>query len=91
MINNVYAIKNVLANRYNDIFQYPTDQFAVQRIREIAANHPEAIKLDESELYRVASFEVETGKISGLENPVKIELETTKVPIEGIEKELTNK
>lgn len=90
MTNNIYAIYNILSKRYNDIFQYPTDEFARQRIQEVGRNHPEILRLDESELYKLGSFDVETGEFIKLEKPVQIEMQKPeKTGIENYEKELT--
>lgn len=75
MINNIYSLKNILSGRFNDIFEYPTDNYAKARVEEIAKAHPEAIKIDEVELYRLAAIDVETGKITSFEEPVRIELD----------------
>lgn len=90
MINNIYSIKNILSKRFNDIFEYPTDEFAKQRVTEIATKNPEYIRIDESELYRVGCIDVETGVITPLSTPVLINLEKTPgTPAEVIERDLT--
>lgn len=92
MINNIYSIKNILSKRFNDIFEYPTDEFAKQRVTEIAKRNPEYIRIDESELYRVGCIDVETGCITPLAEPVLINLEKTSgTAAEQIEKDLTTK
>lgn len=92
MINNIYSIKNILSKRFNDIFEYPTDEFAKQRVTEIAQKNPEYIRIDESELYRVGCIDVENGIITPLSTPVLINLEKNQgTEAERIEKDLTNK
>lgn len=81
MVNNIYSLKNVLSARFNDIFEYPSDAYAEARVKEAAEKNPENIKLEELELYRLGAIEVETGKITAMEKPIKIEI-TKKTVIE---------
>lgn len=74
MTNNIYVMKNVLSQRYNDVMQYPTDDYASKRITEFAKLNQQ-FKLEETELYKVAVIDIETGKVTALENPVLIEIE----------------
>lgn len=92
MVNNLYAIYNILSKRYNNVSEYPTDEYAKQRILETGKAHPEYIRLDESELYRIGCMDVETGVVTPLSEPVLIKIEESeyKTPIEAIEKDLTN-
>lgn len=91
MINNIYSIYNILSKRFEQIYEFPTDNYARQRIIEIAKENPRYIRLDESELYRIGSMEIETGRLVSMEKPLLVEIETgAATPIENIEKELTN-
>lgn len=73
MVNNIYCLKNVLSGRFADIFEFPTDAYAEARVKEAAAKSPEHFNLDELELYRLGAIEVETGKITSMEEPILIE------------------
>lgn len=86
MVNNIYSLKNVLSGRYGDIFEYPTDNYAKARVEELGKAHPEAVKLDEVELYRIGCIDVETGKIVPMEEPIEIKLDGTDNIIEAEEK-----
>ena len=77
MINNIYVLKNTLARRYNDIMTYPTDEYAKARIKEFAEKSGQ-LNLEETELYRIGSMDVEQGRIIPLEEPIKIDLEIDK-------------
>ena len=83
MINNIYSLKNVLSGRFADIFEYPTDAYASERVKEASQKNPEYIKLDENELYRLGTIEVESGKIVPLAEPVLIKIDNKSI----IEKE----
>lgn len=87
MINNIYSLKNILSGRFADVFTYPTDAYAEARVKEIAEKNQEQFKLEELELYRLGCIEVETGKLSSLEEPLLIEI-TEKNVIEREEEKL---
>ena len=69
MLNNVYVLYNNLAKRYNDVFAYPTDEFAAARLREA---YP-APRLEELELCRVGTYSLETG-IFETHAPIRVPL-----------------
>lgn len=71
MLNNVYALFNRLSCRYGDVIVYPTDGFALARLKE---SLPQVYKLsnpfDELELCRIGSFDAETGKLYSLKDGI---------------------
>ena len=71
MKNNVYVIYNKLSCRYGDVQAYPTDSFAVTRIREIFAS--QHFDISEVELCRVGTIDIETGVVDG-SNPVRVDM-----------------
>lgn len=83
MINNIYSLKNILSGRYNDIFEYPTDAYAEARVKEWAGRENSGLRLDEVELYRLGTVDVESGKIVSLEEPILIQFDNKSI----IEKE----
>lgn len=89
MLNNVYSLKNKLSGRYGDVFTYPTDAFAVTRLKEVASVPEAKINLKEVELYRVATMEIETGKITAMLEPVKVDIPEENKSIIEMEEEAT--
>ena len=67
----------------------PTDAFAVTRLKEVAAVPEAKINLKEVELYRVATMEVETGKMTPMLEPVKVEIPEENKSIIQMEEEAT--
>lgn len=66
MINNVYTIYNKKSCRYGDVMAFPTDDFAIARIKEF-----NGIKEDEHELCRIGTIDIESGVLSTI-NPIRI-------------------
>ncbi|QCS36770.1 hypothetical protein [Tortoise microvirus 95] len=83
MKNNVYTLYNTLSSRYGEVTSFPSDAFAVQRIRE--AMKPEM--LAEIELCNVGFIDVDTGIVEA-HAPVRISLTSPEspVPIDNLEK-----
>lgn len=61
MENKVFVVYNTLSKRYGDVVAYPTDEFALARLQPVLSRQG---SLDEFELCRVGSVDVETGVIS---------------------------
>lgn len=74
MTNNIYVTKNVLSKRFEQVMEYATDEFAAKRVAEYAKVAPN-FKLDETELYKVAVIDIESGRVTALEEPVKVKIE----------------
>ncbi|QCS36833.1 hypothetical protein [Tortoise microvirus 12] len=74
---------NVLSSRYGEVTSFPSDAFAVQRIRE--AMKPEM--LAEIELCNIGFIDIDTGIIEP-HAPVRISLTSSEspVPIDNLEK-----
>lgn len=70
MTNNVYTIYNKHSCRYGDVMAFPTDDFAVARIKEF-----QGIKEEEHELCRIGNIDIETGVLK-TESPVRIPFST---------------
>lgn len=61
MKNEIFCLYNSLSLRYGDCFVFPTAGFAKARVLELAK--AKRIDLNENELCRVGSIDVETGII----------------------------
>ncbi|QCS37171.1 hypothetical protein [Tortoise microvirus 63] len=74
---------NVLSKRYGDVVSFPSDAFAVQRVREMVK--PELIC--EIELCNVGFIDIDTGVVEA-HPPVRISLDSgnSPVPIDNLEK-----
>lgn len=80
MKNFLYVLFNTLACRYGDVLTYPTDGFAISRIKKIAADPQSGLNISEQLLFKVGTIDLITGKVESLE-PVPI-------PMENISSEL---
>lgn len=80
MKNFLYVLFNTLACRYGDVLTYPTDGFAVSRIKKIASDPQSGININEQLLYKVGTIDLVTGKIESLD-PVAVPFDTS---IEGL-------
>lgn len=79
MINNVYCLYNVLADRYGDIFAFPSDGYALKRIMENIARA--GYELSEYQLVRNGSIDISTGVITA-STPVRVPWNVS-VPVES--------
>lgn len=69
MLQGMYSVKNVLSNIYSGIYLFPTDSMAAVDLavnlapRQYSISDKQKFINSELELYRVGSFDVETGKV----------------------------
>lgn len=68
MLNNLYVVYNKLSQRYGDCYCFASDALAVRRL-PMAPMYQGVI--DEIEICRVASIDIETGSVTP-EAPVRI-------------------
>ncbi|QCS37191.1 hypothetical protein [Tortoise microvirus 66] len=83
MKNSLYVLYNILSKHYADVVCFPTDAFAVQRIREMIK--PE--NLAELELCKIGYIDIESG-IAECHSPIRISfvVDETGTPIDNLEK-----
>ncbi|QCS36817.1 hypothetical protein [Tortoise microvirus 10] len=83
MKNSIYCLYNVLSQRYGDVVCFPSDAYAVQRLRE--SLKPE--QLIELELCNLGYVDIESG-ILETHAPIRIPIpeELSPVPIDDYEK-----
>ncbi|QCS36970.1 hypothetical protein [Tortoise microvirus 36] len=83
MKNALYCLYNTLSTRYGDVVCFPSDAFAIQRIRENLK--PEMLK--EIELCKIGYIDIDTG-IAEVHPPIRLSLavDDTGIPIDNLEK-----
>ena len=81
MKNNLYTLYNKLSLRYGEVMTYPTDAFASMAISKVASNPQANIDLNEIDVCRVGSIDIETGVITPEVAPVRIEIDTNNVNV----------
>lgn len=74
MENVCFTFYNRLSRRYGDVFCYPTEEFAQARIVEILKNPQSPINPSEVELCKIGTIDVDTGLLSPLTAPVRLEM-----------------
>lgn len=79
MKNNLYAFYNKLSCRYGDVVAYPSDGYAVARVRELFSRN--ALPADEIELCYVGTIDIDTGEVMSLP-PVRVPI--TKVTVDDL-------
>ncbi|QCS37011.1 hypothetical protein [Tortoise microvirus 41] len=83
MKNNIYVLYNTLSTRYGDVCTFPSDAYAIQRIKESVK--PEL--LAEIELCNVGFIDIDSGIIEP-HAPVRISMavDSSPIPIDKFEK-----
>lgn len=74
MENVCFTFYNRLSRRYGDVFCYPTEEFAQARIAEMLKNPQSPINPSEVELCKIGTIDVDTGILSPLSAPVRLEM-----------------
>lgn len=74
MLHGMYSVKNVLSAIYSGIYLFPTDSMASVDLavnlapREYSVVDKQKFINSELQLYRVGSFDVETGKVVDMDS-----------------------
>jgi hypothetical protein len=66
MKNSIYILFNTLACRYSDIFNFPTDSFAISRIKKALtpSNNPnDDTNIKEHLIFKIGELDIETATI----------------------------
>ena len=82
MKNNIYILFNKIALRYGDVINYPTDQFAVNRLKKIMENPDSGILREETMLFRIGSVDLENGFLTTENSPVPIPFDVKEAEID---------
>lgn len=88
MENVCFTFYNRLSRRYGDVFCYPTEEFAQARIVEMLKNPQSLINPSEVELCKIGTIDVDTGVLSPLSAPVRIEMPQFSLPIDSVAHEV---
>ncbi len=84
MKNNLYTLYNKLSLRYGEVMTYPTDAFASTMVSKIASNPKNNFDLNEIDVCRIGSIDVETGVITPEAAPVRIEVNTNNISVDDL-------
>ena len=84
MKNNLYTLYNKLSLRYGEVMTYPTDAFASAMVSKIAANPKNNFDLNEIDVCRIGSVDVETGVITPEVAPVRIEINSNNISVDDL-------
>ena len=84
MKNNLYTIYNKLSLRYGEVMTYPTDAFASMAISKIVSNPKCELDLNEIDVCRVGSIDIETGVITPEVAPIRIDVDTSKISVDDL-------
>lgn len=90
MENVCFTFYNRLSRRYGDVFCYPTEEFAKARIFEMLKNPQSQINFDEVELCKIGTIDVDTGVISPLGAPVRIEMPVVSPSVDKVAHDVSN-
>lgn len=74
MKNNIYVFYNRLSKRYGDVFCAPTDEFASNLVSRAMAAPNSNLILNETEVCRIASVDIELGVVTAETAPVRIDI-----------------
>lgn len=77
MKNNIYVLYNNLSGRYGDVMAYPSDGFALQRLKPVLEQQK---LLSETELCRIGTIDIETG-VAKTTAPVRLSFDTSIDPL----------
>lgn len=84
MENVCFTFYNRLSRRYGDVFCYPTEEFALARIAEMLKNSQSPINASEVELCKIGTIDVDTGVLSPMTAPVRLEMPVVSPSVDSV-------
>lgn len=89
MENVCFTFYNRLSRRYGDVFCYPTEEFAKARILEMLKSPQSNINFDEVELCKIGTIDVDSGVISPLGAPLRVDLPRVALSADSVAHDVT--